>query len=81
MVKHRKETQLTKMEEEDDDTLEVDIEDFKDILKKFSSKNMQTYDFLIKAGPQYKMAMYKLCKRIIGKEDIPKTLKKNHKVY
>ena len=57
MVKQRNETQLTKMEEEDDDTLDVDIEDFKEILKKFGSKNTHTYNFLIKAGPKYKIPM------------------------
>ena len=71
MIKQRKANQLKKMDEDDEETFEVDIEDFKDVLKKFTTKNTKTYDFLLKSGNKYKMAKYKLCKRIIDTKDIP----------
>ena len=75
IVKQRKETQLKKLKEDDDDILEVQEDDFNDILHKFSKKNTKTYDFLTKAGSKYHTVMFKLCKRIIEKEEIPETFK------
>ena len=63
------------MEDEDDD-LEVDQEDFKDVLKKFSKKPTKTYDFLLKAGERYQNAIFKLCKRMVHKEEITKSFQK-----
>ena len=63
------------MKEDDDDSLEVEEDDFNDILHRFSKKNTKTYDFLIKAGSKYHTVMFKLCKRIIEKEDIPEKFK------
>ena len=75
VVKKRKIEQLKKMEDEDD-TLEIDLEDFKDILLKFKKKQTQTYNFLIRAGVSYQNAIFKVCKRIIDKEEIPESFSK-----
>ena len=53
MVLQRKEKQLLSMKEDGEDTFEVDLEDFMDVLKTFAKKNTKTYDFLIKAGSKY----------------------------
>ena len=74
-VKQRKRDQLQKMDNEYED-LEIDHEDFKDVLKKFSKKPTKTYDFLLKAGPSYQNAIFKLCKRMIDNEEIPESFHK-----
>ena len=77
MVKHRKENQLEKMNNYDDeDELEVEEDDFNEVLKKFSIKNTKTYDFLLKAGDKYKKVTFKLCKRVIENEEIPDNFRK-----
>ena len=53
------------------DDYDITFENFLNILKKFEKKDTKTYDFLIKAGSMYKFAFYKLCERIIKKEQIP----------
>ena len=40
-------------------------------MNKFESKYTKTYDFLIKAGMNYKQAIFMLCKRIIDNEEVP----------
>ena len=77
MVKQRKENQLEKMNNQDnEDELEVEEDDFNEVLKKFSIKDTKTYDFLLKAGDKYKKDMFKLCKRVIENEEIPDNFRK-----
>ena len=71
MVVKRKEEQLMKMKDKSGDTFKVTVEDFEEVLDKFNTKKTKTYDFLLKSGDKYKMAMFTLCKRIIDKEEIP----------
>ena len=56
--------------------MEVEEDDFNEVLKKFSIKNTKTYDFLLKAGDKYKKDMFKLCKRVIENEEIPDNFRK-----
>ena len=64
------------MKYEVEDTLEIDIEDFKDVVTKFSKKAFNTYDFLTKSGLKYQEAIYELCKGTIEKEEVPKCFNK-----
>ena len=48
MVRKRKEMQLLDMKEEKDDTLEIDLEDFKEVLNTVAKKSTKTYDFFLK---------------------------------
>ena len=66
MVKQRRIDQLKKMEEECEVELEIDHDDFIEVIEKFKRKPTKTYDFLIKAGKRYQQAVYKLCNRIIN---------------
>ena len=75
VVEKRKLEQLTKMEEEDYN-LEVDLDEFNDVLAKFKTKQTKIYDFLIKSGLSFQKAIFKVCKRIIDKEKIPESFKK-----
>ena len=50
MVQQRKVTQLKKLEEDDDDTFALDIEDFNDVIDRFKKKTTRTFDFLTKSG-------------------------------
>ena len=76
IVKQRKEKQLQKLNTHDEDDLVVEEDDFDEVLDKFSKKNTKTYDFLLKAGSKYKTVMFKLCKRVIEKEEIPESFRK-----
>ena len=76
MVKQRRIDQLKKMEEEREDKLEVDHDDFTEVIEKFKRKPTKTYDFLIKIGKKYQQAVYKLCKRIIDQEEVPDNFRK-----
>ena len=49
----------------------VKKEDFADVIKKFKDKNKKSYDFIVKTGPRFKVAVFLLCKRIIENEEYP----------
>ena len=76
MVNQRKEKQLKDMDEETEDTFEINFDDFKGVIDTFVKKDTKTYDFLIKAGKKYQHSMYKLCKRIIDREEIPSSFRR-----
>ena len=59
------------MKDKSGDSFEVTFEDYEDVLAKFESKDTKTYDVLIKAGKNYKQAIFMLCKRIIDIEEVP----------
>ena len=67
--------QKQRMEVTSGDTFDITIEDFQTVLDRFMSKQTNTYDFLLKAGPKYRYAIFKYCKRIIDSEDIPESFK------
>ena len=67
--------QLKKMEEEKD-ILEIEHDDFTEVIEKFVRKPTKTYDFLIKLGKLYQDSMFSLCKIIIDQEDVPKSFRK-----
>jgi hypothetical protein len=71
LVKQRKIDQIKMMEEDKEETLEVELEDFREVVQKFGRTTTKTYAFLTKSGPKYQDAIFKLCKRIIEKEEIP----------
>ena len=59
------------MADKSGETLAVTIDEFEQVLAKFSMKDTKTYDFLLNAGEKYKTSIYKLCKRVIDNEEIP----------
>ena len=73
--------ELVKMKEELHDTrmndkigkgsFKVTGENFKQVVNKFEEKKKQSYDFIVKAGPEFRHAVFRLCKRIIENEEIP----------
>ena len=75
-VKQRKVDQLKMMEEEREDTLEIEKDDFVEVIEKFKKKPTKTYDFLIHAGKKYQNSIFKLCKRVIDEEDVPESFRK-----
>ena len=75
MVEKRKMDQLKKMEDMNE-TLEIEHDDFVEVLENFGRKSTKTYDFLIKSGKGYQNYMFNLCNRIIDNESIPDSFKK-----
>ena len=67
----RKYDQVNKMKDTSEEGFEVTYDEFESVLEKFKMKSTKTYDFFIKSGDKYKMAIFTLCKRIIENEDIP----------
>ena len=55
-----------------DKEYEVTEEDFFEIIWKFKSKRSSTYDFIVKAGLKFQLAIHKLCQRLIRQETFPK---------
>jgi hypothetical protein len=75
LVKERKIEQLKKMRDEEE-ALEIEYEDFEEVLMKFKRKATHTYDFLTKSGLGFQKAIFEVCKRIIDKEEIPESFRK-----
>ena len=71
-----KETQLELMKDTSGEGFEVTWEEFIGVLDKFKKKDTKTYDFLIKSGDRYKRAIFKLCQRVIDKEEVPDSFRK-----
>ena len=67
----RKNMHFLRMEEEDSEGLEIEWEDFEEVVNKFASKSTKSYDFLLKSGENYKQVMFKLCRKMINKEEFP----------
>ena len=76
VVKNRKERQIKIMNDKEGETFEVTFEEYEKVLTKFARKDTKTYDFILKSGDEYKKAIYKLCKRIIEKEEVPASFHK-----
>ena len=76
VIKNRKERQTKIMNDKEGETFEVDYEEYEKVLTKFARKDTNTYDFILKSGDKYKMAIYKICKRIIEKEEVPESFHK-----
>ena len=67
--------QWNMIEDEREDTLEVEYDDFILVIEKFVKKQAKTYDFLILSGEKNQEAIFKLFKRIIDQEDVPDTFR------
>ena len=52
-------------------SFEVKREYLNQIVKKFKDNKKATYDFLVKGGEKFKGAVFRLCKRMIEKEEFP----------
>ena len=69
-MKHKlHDARMTKIEEQDD---QLDEEDFEKAVKRFTEKKKTCYDFLTKAGKDFKDATKALIQRIWDSEIIPK---------
>ena len=75
-IQLRKTLHEIRMKEEDTEELEFSNDDFDAVIKKFGSKQTKSYDFLLKSGAEYKESMFKLCKKMIEKEEFPKSFRK-----
>ena len=50
----------------------IDKVTFYKVIKKFSKSGKRNYDFLVKAGDNFKEAIYKMCERMFEEETFPK---------
>ena len=73
LVEFKGELDRLRMNDKSKDTEhEVSEEDFFTVLRQFEEKNSATYEFISKAGLQFKLAILKLCRRFIAKETFTK---------
>ena len=56
--------------------IEIDKDEFDNLLNHFSKKDTKSYDFLLKAGESYKEAMFMFCRRMIKEEQFPEEFRK-----
>ena len=72
LVKYKEEVHKLRMEDrENDEEFFITDKDFFMTLSKFESTNSTSYDFITKAGIKFKLAVFKLCKRLIESEIFP----------
>ena len=65
-----------RMEDVDEEGMEIDKSDFDGVVGKFAQKKTKSYDFLIKAGDQFKQSIFKVCKKMIDNEEFPIAFRK-----
>ena len=75
-LKLKKSLHDLRMQEVNDEEYDIDRDDFETVMNKFSSKQTKSYDFLLKSGEKFQDSVYKLCKKMILKEEFPKTFRK-----
>ena len=75
-VNLRKQVNIMRMNNVSSEGFKLEKEDYSKVLDKFSSKKTKSYDFLLKAGDNYKDSTYKLCKRMIDQEEFPISFRK-----
>ena len=72
LIEHKEELHRLRLEDRSKDTeFMITDEDFFMIIHKFKSKRSATYDFIIKAGLKFQLAILKLCRRLIENETFP----------
>ena len=52
---------------------EITPEEFFNTLQKFKSKKSVAYNFIVNAGLQFQVAVFKLCKRFLYSEEFPES--------
>ena len=63
-----------RMEDKDNDNdYEISEADFFNILLKFEAKKSRSYEFLVNTGLQNKLAILKVCRKLIETEEFPKS--------
>ena len=62
--------------ENNTEEIEIDKDEFDNLMNHFSKKDIKSYDFLLKAGESYKEAMFMLCRRMIKEEQFPEEFRK-----
>ena len=76
-LSYKKQLHDMRMEEViDDDDFDINTGDFSNVMKKFGTKKTKSYDLLLKAGKCYKESIFKLCKKMIIKEEFPSRFRK-----
>ena len=66
-----------RMQEDDlEEDFNISFGDFTNVMNKFSQKKTKSYDLLLKAGKNYKETMFKLCRKMITKEEFPSGFRK-----
>ena len=65
-----------RMEEADDEEFDICKEDFGEVINKFAKKKSKSYDFLLKAGNNFKESIYRLCRKMILNEHFPHGFRK-----
>ena len=58
------------------DEFDIETEEYKEVVKRFTAKDTKSYDFLIKADEKYQEAMGNFIKRMIKKEEFPSEFRK-----
>ena len=72
LVKYKEEVHKLRMEDKDnDEEFYITDKDFFMTMSKFESTNSTSYDFIMKAGLRFKLAVLKLCKRLIESKIFP----------
>ena len=74
MRKVKQECHRKRMEEKDEEEVDVSKDDFNAILRKFKSKQSKAYDFILKASDEFKEAVFRLCKFFMKIEVIQKRM-------
>ena len=69
LVRIQSELHDLRMEENNEESFEISEQDFEKVVKRFPLKNKRGYDFLVKAGNEFKKPVYKLCKRMIEERE------------
>ena len=65
-----------RMKEDTLDEFKVDIEEYEEVVEKFKNKDTKSYDFLVKAGDSYQLAIGNFVKRMIEEEVFPLEFRK-----
>ena len=71
VVKDKKELHDILMKDVMSGKFKMTEKDYWQQVTKFKRKGKRSYDFLVKAGPRFQTAIYKLTDRILSKEEIP----------
>ena len=63
--------ELRMEDKSNDEPYEISEADFFQIIEKFEAKKSRSYEFIVNTGMQYKLAILKVCRKLIETEDFP----------
>ena len=71
LIEYKSKLHDLRMSRKPSSELEVGKGVFNKVMKNYEKKKKRSYDFIIKAGPHFKDAIFKLCRRMIMDEEYP----------